>query len=139
MTDLTDDEASVLLIAAEGAPMAPIGRWAGPVKALVDRGYLKPNRHPGDPTGHFNNMITAAGRQAAEALDTVYEQQLGQIITGVASINHEQAKCRAHAEQIAVQLVDLAELSRRVTGGEKIQELKKWSRVILTRALEILK
>lgn len=139
MTDLTDDETTVLLIAAKGEPMIPIGRWALPTKSLIDRGYLKPHGHPGDPTGHFNNMITAAGRQAAEALDTVYEQQLGQIITGVKSINHEQAKCRAHAEQIAVQLVDLAELSRQITGGEKIQELENWSRVILTRALEILK
>lgn len=138
MTDLSQDELTVLLIAAKGEPMIPIGRWKAPTESLVARGYLKPHPHSGDPTGHFNHYITLAGQAAAQQEDTIYDQQLGNMIGTSNAIAHEQKKARASAEQIAVQLVDLAELSGRVTGEDRKTALERWARIILTRSLEMI-
>ena len=35
MTDLSQDELTVLMIAATGERMMPIGRWEAPAKSLV--------------------------------------------------------------------------------------------------------
>ena len=59
---LTDDEYSVLLIAAEGESLAAIGRWEKPIDDLVEKGLLR----RGDK---FNNTITPEGRKAVEAED----------------------------------------------------------------------
>lgn len=139
MTDLSADELTVLLIAAKGEPMMPIGRWKDPALSLVSRGYLKPNPSPQDPDGMFNLHITATGKQQVEREDTAYDQQLGDVITKSRQIGHSQAKARAAAEQIAVQLVDLAELSSQATGDDKIDALRNWARIILERALEKLR
>jgi hypothetical protein len=133
---LSDDELTVLLIAAQNQPMIPIGRWEAPTKSLIEKGYLKPHGHPGDPTGHFNNYITEAGKIAAEESEKQQDDLLGQMLTLSTSIGHQQKKARAQAEQIAVQLVDLAEFSTKVTGDDKIESLRRWSEIILTRALE---
>lgn len=137
--DLSQDELTVLLIAAKGEPMIPIGRWKVPMKSLVDRGFIQPHAHPGDPTGHFNHHITPAGRLEAERQDSAYDQQLGALIGASNAIAHEQTKARASAEQIAVQLVDLAEAAHKITGDDKVKALENWSRVILTRALEMIR
>lgn len=136
MTDLSADELTVLLIAAKGEPMMPIGRWKAPAISLVARGYLTAARSPQDPNGMFNLRITETGKQAANDQDTAYDQQLGEIITKSRQIGHAQAKARAAAEQIAVQLVDLAEMSSRATGDDKVEALRKWAKIILERALE---
>lgn len=136
MTDLSQDELTVLMIAATGEPMMPIGRWEAPAKSLVAKGFLKPHAHPGDPTGHFNLRITPEGVTAAEqGEDDTYKQ----VLNVGATIQHEQKKARAHAEQIAVQLVDLAEASSKITGDAKIDALRRWSDIILTRALEMVR
>ena len=66
MTELSQDELTVLLVAREGEPMMPIGRWEAPVRSLLARGYLRSHRHEGDPTGYFNNYITPQGKLAAD-------------------------------------------------------------------------
>ena len=136
MTDLSEDELTVLLIAARGEPMMPIGRWKVPAESLVARGLLQGTASPQDPSGMFNLRITATGKKEVERQDTVYEQQLGDVITKSRQINHIQNKARAAAEQIAVQLVDLAEMSSEATGDDKITALRNWARIILERALE---
>ena len=136
MKDLSEDELTVLLIAARGEPMMPIGRWNLPAESLVARGLLKGATSPQDPSGMFNLRITATGRKEIERQDTVYDQQLGDVITKSRQINHVQNKARAAAEQIAVQLVDLAEMSSEATGDDKVTALRNWARIILERALE---
>lgn len=128
MIDLTQDELTVLLIAAEGKSMMPIGRWEGPVKSLVAKGYLSAN-------DKFNNVITAAGRQAANQDEDNTARQM--IEANNAIVNCKES-ARQMAEAISVQLVDLAELSNRLTGDNKITALRNWSKIILTRALEKL-
>jgi hypothetical protein len=139
MSDLSADELTVLLIAAKGEPMMPIARWKGPTESLIAKGFLKPRGHPGDPTGYFNNVITPEGMAEAGRQDTIYDQQLGEMITSSRVIAHEQKKARANAEAIAVQLVDLAEMSSRATGDDKVEALRNWARVILERALEMMR
>lgn len=139
MSDLSADELTVLLIAAKGEPMIPIGRWKAPMESLVRRGYIAPHPHSGDPTGHFNHHITPQGQAAADGEETAYDQQLGDLITRSNVIGHAQNKARADAEAIAVQLVNLAEASSKVTGDDKVEALRNWARMILERALEIMR
>lgn len=139
MTDLTNDEKTVLLIAQAGGPMAPIGRWKAPVESLAAKGFLKPHCHPGDPTGHFNMHITDAGKDAAVELDREDDVALGQLLETASRTGHIQHKCAAHAEQIAVQMVDLVELSIQATGDSKEFTAKHWNGVIGRRVLEMLK
>lgn len=139
MINLTPDEKTVLLIAHAGGPMAPIGRWKEPTESLHAKGFLKPHRHPGDPTGYFNMHITDAGKDAAVELDREDDAALAQMLTLATRTGHIQRKCASHAEQIAVQMVDLIELSVQATGGSKLDEAKRWGEVIGKRVLEMLK
>ena len=56
---MTDDELTVLMIAAEGQSMIPIGRWEKPVRDLAFRGLLHKN-------DDVNYVITPEGRKAME-------------------------------------------------------------------------
>jgi hypothetical protein len=136
VSDLSQDELTVLLIAAKGEPMIPIGRWKAPTEALIARGYLQPKKHPGDPTGHFNNYITALGMAAVEKAD---DETMLTMTTLSTSVEHEHRKIRANAEQIAVQMVDLAMASSQVTGDPPLEAMEKWGKVIGQRAMELLR
>ena len=135
---LTSDEQTVLIIAAKGEPMMPIGHWRDSAKSLIAKGLLKPHPHPGDPDGFFNLHITAAGQAAADDLEKQDDAALGEMIGPSNQVGIAQKKIRAHAEQIAVQLVDLVEASIKVTGETKQTSLENWARVILKRALEMV-
>ena len=56
---LTADEFVVLMLAAEGESMIPIGRWKQPILALTERGLMKKN-------DAVNYAITAEGRKACD-------------------------------------------------------------------------
>jgi hypothetical protein len=139
MSDLSADELTVLLIAAKGEPMMPIGRWRAPAESLVRRKMLIPRPHAGDPEGFFNLHITALGKKAAAECEREDDEALRDMITQSQSVNHSHAKIRANAEQIAVQLVDLAQASNKVTGDPPVEALEKWTRLILKRALEMMR
>lgn len=139
MANLSDDEKTVLLIAHAGGPMAPIGRWKAPTESLAAKGFLKPHKHSGDPTGYFNMHITSLGEAAAIECDREGDAALGQVLELSSKVGHIQRKCQAHAEQIAVQMVDLIELSMQATGNGKLAEAKRWGEVIGKRVLEMLK
>lgn len=139
MANLSNDEKTVLLIAHAGGPMAPIGRWKEPTESLVAKGLLRPRPHPGDPTGYFNMHITEAGKNAAVELDREDDAALGWLLEVASTTGHIQVKCAAHAEQIAVQMVDLVELSVQATGGLKLDEAKRWGEMIGNRVKEMLR
>ncbi len=150
MTDLTTDEQTVLLIAAKGERLMPIGRWKEPVESLVRKGLLVRERHPGDPTGHFNNVISQAGRAAANDLDTEFDNVLGAIVAEhtkavihardhAVAINHTRDRFRADAERIAAMIVELARESIQVTGEDVGVALKNWTKSIVARAREMVR
>lgn len=59
---LSADERAVLMIAAAGQSMIPIGRWEAPVRSLHARGFLR-------MIDEVNYVITATGRAASEAAE----------------------------------------------------------------------
>ena len=135
MTNFTTDEQTVLLIAARGERLIPIGRWKEPVESLTKRGFLVRERHAGDPTGHFNNVISPAGRAAVEELDTAYDE----VAAVSQSIGNAHVRLRADAERIAAMMAALARESVAVTGETEVISLRNWTKVIVKRALEMVK
>ena len=49
---LSNDEMSVLMIAAQGQTMLPIGRWEEPTKSLAAKGFMKCEIHCRRPPVH---------------------------------------------------------------------------------------
>ena len=135
MTDLTQDELTVLLIAVEGERMMPIGRWEAPAQSLLTKGYLQRNVSPQDPSGMHNLTITEQGRRAcAEG-----EDDSMRALVGVGNeIVQAHRKTAARAEELAVLLAELATYSSSVTGDDKVKALRKWGKTVLERALELL-
>lgn len=135
MSNLSNDELTVLMIAAENQPMMPIGRWEAPCKSLVDKGLLSATPSFNDPSGLHNLRITKAGRAAATEGEDDSIRDLITVNNRIATGRQETA---AAASAIAVQLVDLAEKSSAITGDSKVHALREWSKVILAKALEKL-
>ncbi len=135
MADLTQDELAVLLIAAEGERMMPIGRWEAPAQSLLTKGYLQRNVSPQDPSGVYNLTITEQGRRAcAEGEDDM--RALVGVVNETAQARRKIAAARA--EELAVLLAQLATYSSSVTGDDKVKALRKWGKTVLERALELL-
>lgn len=128
MTDLTQDELAVLLIAAEGESMMPIGRWEAPVASLVAKGYLHAN-------DKFNNVITEAGRKACGKAE---DDNVRALLTTSRAIVEGRQKSIARAEELAILLAELATYSSPITGDDKVKSLREWAKVILERAKGLL-
>ena len=75
MSDLTQDEFTVLLIAAEGESMIPIGRWKVPILSLTERGLMRKN-------DDVNYEITAKGRQAVDERNAEDEESMRDLLEG---------------------------------------------------------
>lgn len=128
--NLSDDELTVLLIAAKGEPMLAIGRWEEPTKNLILKGYLRPC------TDKINNIITDAGRKAArEAEDAPFKA----LIEIGSKVGATQKAIRDFAEQAAQLLAQAAKTSHDITGDAPEYAAEKWSGIILRRAKEILR
>ena len=82
MSDLTQDEFTVLLIAAEGESMMPIGRWKEPLLSLTARELMYKN-------DDFNFVITALGRKAIMERNETDEADLKRLMNGK-TIEHEE-------------------------------------------------
>lgn len=140
MTDirspLTEDEATVLEIAAKGMPMIAMrdGRWRDPIRSLVRRGFLK------DETGDmFNCVITDAGRAAMGGQEAEDDRAIGRSIDRMREMAIAQKSIQEMAEQCAQVLVKIAEASSVVTGDAKELAARNWSKVILDRCKELLR
>ena len=130
MSDLSQDELTVLMIAAQGESMMAIGRWQKPIESLLQKGLMM--SRGGD---NFNCVITDTGRAAAkEAEDAPFRELLE---TG-SKIGATQKGIRDFAEQAAQLLAKAARASHSAVGDAPEYAAKKWSEIILQRALEIL-
>jgi hypothetical protein len=125
---LTQDELTVLMIAAEGESMMPIGRWEAPTRALVAKGYLLAN-------DKYNNVITEAGRQAAEQADNANIRDMVKVNNDIVEARQ---KAAARGDEIAALLAELATYSASMTGDDKVKALRNWAKVVLEKALEII-
>ncbi len=130
MPELTDDELTVLMIAAQGESMIAIGRWQKPTESLIQKGFMQ--SRGGD---NFNCVITDAGRAACkEAEDAPYRA----MIETAGKIQTTQAQIPDFAEQAAHLLEKAGLASSIVTGDAPEAAIKKWGSVIINRALDIL-
>lgn len=129
MTVLTDDERTVLMIAAEGESMMAVARWEKPIESLVAKGLMC--RHD-----KFNHVITPEGREAIKGVeDEPYRQMLD---LGV-QIRNAREQARQLVEQAANHLV-LAARASSVATGETHETSAMWlNKNVLERALALLK
>jgi hypothetical protein len=127
MSDLSDDEFSVLMIAAENQSMMPIGRWERPVESLVAKGYLQ--RHD-----KFNNTITPAGRSALQKRE---RDDVTALKTAAQAVGDAQAKARSSADAAAMMLIEAAKASVAATGDTLQTAVIRWGQQVVQRALEL--
>ena len=73
MSELTEDEFTCLLLAAEGEYLAPIGRWKAPILALTSRGLMR-------KIDMVNYVVTEDGRRACEERNAEDERALSSIL-----------------------------------------------------------
>lgn len=132
MADLTQDETTVLMLTAQGESLAPIGRWEQPIHDLHTRKLLRAL----DP---HNYVITQEGRIAIAEQERTNDQALGNALQKVARAAPVQQAISDFAEQAAHHLVDAAKTSAAVTGDTPDEAARKWSQVILQRALDLLR
>lgn len=127
---LTEDEHAVLLIAAEGGSIAPIGKWKVPVEALARRGLLR-------KLDSMNYVETEAGTKAATELE---DSHLRDVI---------HANNRAHAqisapgndatqlvEQAAALILRAAQLTAPISGHEVAYAIDQWAMAAASKAKE---
>lgn len=129
---LTNDEATVLMIAAKGQSMIAIGRWEVPIRQLVARGLMKKN-------DAVNFSITDPGLAALSA----HEEQVDAAVVSSTRKLIDAASSRVtmqrFSEQAATLLAQAASESARITGDAPAIAAERWAKVILDRALELLK
>lgn len=131
MTDLTDDEKTVLLIAAEGQSIAAIAKWEKPIESLVVRGLMQ----RGDK---FNNFITSAGRVTIAEAEKQDDEAYRQILERGRNLTNQHEQVRQSVEQAATHLMFAARASCLATGDTPQAAVEKWMPEIHKRALELL-
>lgn len=127
MTDLSDDEWTCLMIAAEGASMMAVGRWEASVDSLVAKGLMQRN-------DKFNNFITPAGREAAKQHEAKTDDASLRI--GV-EVHNTRVRAKQILEEAAAKLAEAAQLGQRVSGGEIDTHIAQAAREIIKRAQEL--
>jgi hypothetical protein len=130
MSELSDDELTVLMIANAGESMMAIGRWKQPTESLIAKGYLQ--SRGGD---NFNCIITEAGRAACKEAEDDYKP----LVEIGSKIGATQKAIRDFAEQAAQLLAKAAQASHQAVGDAPELAAEKWSGIILRRTLEILR
>lgn len=136
LQELTENEEAVLLIAAEGGNVAPIGMWKEPVENLALRGILYRQ-------DAFNYLPTGKGREIIVDLvkrtDARTDAALGALIERGSVIGTAQKRIVDFAEQAAQLLAASALASEKVTGDAPEAAARNWAEVILKRALALLR
>ena len=127
MTNLTDDERTVLMIAQEGESLAAIGRWEQPIEHLVELGYL--NQHD-----KFNNMITPAGRTAINQANDAVDGAAARALIG----SRNKQVVHKHSEDMASELAEMAKALSLATGDEPLVALQRCVAAVRDRAIELL-
>lgn len=129
MPELTDDEFTVLSIANGGESMIAMGRWMQPIEHLVELGLMR-------SVNKANNYITDQGRVALERHEKVVDDGFANaLIAG----HNARVISKNFAEEAAQKLAEAARVAAKATGDSLESAARNWSKVILERALELLK
>lgn len=133
MSDLTDDEYTVIMLAEQGRYMAPIGRWEKPILSLAARGFLV------DKSQGVNFAITQEGRAALAKHEEAINGDLRTAIEGNNKIANARTQMQQSVEQAALHLSFAARAASAATGDSSETAIKKLSELASTRALELVK
>lgn len=131
MTQLSDDEFTVLLIAAEGESMMPLGRWEQPVERLVELGYL-------ERADKFNNYITPAGKAAVAEHNKILEAADDGLARKMIELHNNRVAYKQVGEKLAEQMAAMAKAAADITGDEPLVALQKCVAAVRDRAIELL-
>jgi len=131
MSEISDDEFSVLLIAKQGQSMIPIGRWKSPVLNLAQKGLLQ-------CVDSVNYIITPQGEAICDERDRDDDSQFRKILESSNKIANARTQAQQSVEQAALHLSFAAKASALATGRHTDEELKQWLKVAYERALELL-
>jgi hypothetical protein len=124
MTDISQDEMTVLSIAAEGQHVAPIGRWKPAVLSLTLKGLMQ-------RVDDVNYTITAQGRIEQAGED---DKAIREILESGAKIENARTQATQSVEQAALHLSYAARASSLITGQSTGHEVDKWLEVVRDRA-----
>jgi len=127
--DLSDDEWTCLMIAAEGASMMAVGRWEASVDSLVTKGFMQRN-------DKFNNFITPAGREACRR---AREENRRCHAPYWRRGSHTRVRARTVIEEAATKLAEAAQLGQRVQGGHIDGHVEMAAFEIIKRAKELVR
>ena len=129
MSDLSQDELTVLSLANAGESMIPIGRWKEPTLALERKGFLKAN-------DSSNFVITDAGRaEHVRQEDEPYRK----ILESGTKVQNARTQAQQSVEQAALHLSYAARASVLVTGDSVEDAIASWLDIVKERALELAK
>lgn len=129
MSDLSDDEFTVLLIAAEGQSMMQVGRWQRPTEHLVELGLLVAH-------DKFNCTITPAGRAAAQEHEKKTDDATLRL--GI-EVHNTRVRAKQILEEAATRLAEAAQLGQRVQGGPIDGHVEQAAKAIIERAKEMVR
>lgn len=131
MSDLTDDEYTVLMLADQGNFMAPIGRWEKPIRDLHARGLL-------DKRDDVNYVANVAGRAALAVHEKGIDDGLRNVIENSNKAANARTTAQQSVEQAALHLSFAAKASSLVTGDTPAVAVKLWVASVEKRALELV-
>lgn len=123
---ITDDEFSVLMIAAQGEYMLPIGRWKPSIESLASKGLMCMQHINGGP----QYLITRAGLEAIKEREEDENRKIGSIINRSGLVT----QVRALAEESAQKLAQAAKDSVQITGDSAQVALQEWAKQVIARA-----
>lgn len=129
---LTEDEYTLLLIAADGGSIAAIGKWEKPVEGLVRRGYMLAH-------DKFNHTITAAGKAVAEGEE---DGRLRDVINANNRAHGQISAPRNDATELvtqaAVLILRAAQLTAPISGHDVAYAIDQWAMAAASKAKESL-
>ena len=131
MTQLSDDEFTVLSIADKGESMMPLGRWEQPVEHLVELGYL-------ERADKFNNYITSAGKQVVAEYNKSLEAHDDTLARKMIALHNNRVAYKQVGEKLAEQMAAMAKAAADITGDEPTVALQKCVAAVRDRAIELL-
>ena len=132
MSSLTDHERAVLMLAAEGNSMIPIGIWEKPIVNLTMLGLLK-------KIDSVNYHITDAGRKILADVQAEEDEDFKQAFARLHDDKNSQQQTIMSTDQAATHLVYAAKAAAKLTGNTPQQEVWTIGQSVIARAMELLK
>lgn len=131
-SNLTDHERAVLMLAAEGNSMIPIGIWEKPIHNLTMLGLLK-------KFDSVNYGITDAGRKILDTAQIEEDAEFKQAFARLTDDRNAQTQALQSTNQAAQHLVYAAKAAAKLSGLTQEQEVWQIGQATIQRAMELLK